>query len=266
MTGKKRSSPGGGDAANGSNELDLTEEQVHSLDISQKALDRVELFLLYQRFKELEPIYTGRREILKTIPKFWPAALSRQPSIAVQSQHVSDQDALSYLDDIWVTRDIVEPRAFKIHFHFKENPYFTNEVLIKDYQYTGMPNTTASNSDGMTEAQLDFKEDRDIKPQAFKIDWSSDSKNLVQLYPRKVDADDDEEIQDMGSFFNWFTQEGDEYGMGDAVVEVFEGAIDFFFGRVGLDDEDITDSDEEAEDDGDEEIDLEQPKKKARKA
>ena len=53
--------------------------------------------------------------------------------------------------------------------------------------------------------------------------------------------------------------------MGDAVVEVFEGAIDFFFGRVGLEDEDITDSDEEAEDDGDEEIDLEQPKKKARK-
>ena len=49
--------------------------------------------------------------------------------------------------------------------HFKENPYFTNEVLIKDYQYTGVPHATASNIDEMTEAQLDFKEDRDIKPQ-----------------------------------------------------------------------------------------------------
>src|ERR1700761_5942459 len=115
MTGKKRSSPGGDGDASGSNEFELTEEQVHSLDTSQKALERVELFLcrslnpvlraslnlvlVYQRFKELEPIYVGRRAILKAIPKFWPAALSRQPSIAVHSQHVSDQDALAYLED-----------------------------------------------------------------------------------------------------------------------------------------------------------------------
>jgi template-activating factor I len=55
--------------------------------------------------------------------------------------------------------------------------------------------------------------------------------------------------------------------LGDVVTSVYENPIEYFYGRVGdLDEDDFTDEEEEAEDDGDEEIDLEKPKKKARKA
>jgi hypothetical protein len=55
--------------------------------------------------------------------------------------------------------------------------------------------------------------------------------------------------------------------LGEAITAVYENPFDYFFGRMGeLGDEDVTDSDEEDEEDGDEEIDLEKPKKKARKA
>jgi hypothetical protein len=47
---------------------------------------------------------------------------------------------------------------------------------------------------------------------------------------------------------------------------VFDEAIKYFFNKAeDFEDEDITDSDSEAADEGDEEIDLEQPRKKVRK-
>lgn len=50
------------------------------------------------------------------------------------------------------------------------------------------------------------------------------------------------------------------------MLDVFDEAIKYFLNKVeDLDDEDITDSEEEAEDEGDDEIDLEQPRKKVRK-
>jgi template-activating factor I len=50
--------------------------------------------------------------------------------------------------------------------HFKQNPYFTNKVLAKEYKYLVPPNiNTTADNDGLTEAQMDFDYDRDIKPQ-----------------------------------------------------------------------------------------------------
>ena len=49
--------------------------------------------------------------------------------------------------------------------------------------------------------------------QATTIDWKSDAKNLVKLYPRKMDVDDEEGVQDRGSFFNFFVDKGDDFGV-----------------------------------------------------
>lgn len=44
---------------------------------------------------------------------------------------------------------------------------------------------------------------------AMKIKWKSDDKNLTKLYPRKTEEDDEEDILDPGSFFNWFEHPND---------------------------------------------------------
>ena len=64
----------------------------------------------------MTPFYKKRREIVKSIPKFWPIALFRN-SFLHQDLHLEDdQKILDYLNDVWVIRDPVEPRAFTIDF------------------------------------------------------------------------------------------------------------------------------------------------------
>ena len=33
------------------------------------------------------------------------------------------------------------------------------------------------------------------------------------MYPRKMDVDDEDGVQDRGSFFNFFVDEGDDFGV-----------------------------------------------------
>jgi len=218
--------------------------------------------------KRMEGLYAKRREVLKKIPNFWPTAILHNKFLELASEHAADRDALTFVEDIWVVRNEVEPRAFKIEMHFAENPYFSNKVLVKDYSYVTPPNLDPSVDEyGLTAAQRDFDEERDVKALATTIDWKSDGKNLVKLYPRKMDIEDENDVQDTGSFFNWFVEDVDEFGTGSYVLDVFDEAIKYFFNKAeDFDDEDVTDSESEDEEEGDDEIDLEQPRKKARKA
>jgi len=265
--GKKRASPGA-EGSKDASAIDLTDEQVKALHESQKEYDLVQLSSMLTELKKMDVLYAKRRQVVKQIPKFWPTAFFHNKFLELEAEHSADRDALSFLEDIWIERNQSEPRAFKIEMHFAENPYFSNKVLVKDYSYTAPPNQdSAVDEYGLTAAQRDFEEERDIKVLATAIEWKNDGKNLIKMYPRKMDVDDEDEVQDRGSFFNFFADEGDDFGTGSYIVDVYDEAIKYFFNQMDdLDDEDLTDSDSEAAEEGDEEIDLEQPRKKVRKA
>ena len=61
-------------------------------------------------------VFAKRREVAKTIPKFWAITLLNSPDIAMQCQHADDRKALSFLEDVWVERDPLESRAFTLEF------------------------------------------------------------------------------------------------------------------------------------------------------
>lgn len=69
-----------------------------------------------ENHKRLAPVYVKRRELLKTIPKFWPVALMNNTTFAIHVQHVEDQKALLHLTDVWLERDPTEHRAFTLEF------------------------------------------------------------------------------------------------------------------------------------------------------
>ena len=46
----------------------------------------------------------------------------------------NDEPVLELLDDVTVTLSEKAPMGFTLHFHFKENDYFTNQVLTKEYE------------------------------------------------------------------------------------------------------------------------------------
>ncbi|KAG6869152.1 hypothetical protein C0993_012251 [Termitomyces sp. T159_Od127] len=230
VKGTKRASPGADAEKNPLTEVELSDEDAEKLRISQRQIARVELVLgllpFYALFvsytdlsphsdritqKKLVPAYEKRREIVKTIPKFWPVALMNHSLFAYHVQHSADQLALSYLEDLWVERDPAEPRCYTIEFTFKENPYFTDRVLKKEFKY--VPPPAAANEkpdeDGITDSMLEFSWDRDVVASGQKINWKDADKALTKLYPRETAEDD--EVADPGSFFNFFEHDSDPF-------------------------------------------------------
>lgn len=66
--------------------------------------------------EKIVPVYEKRREVVKGIPKFWPVALMNRNEFAMLVQFPHDQNALSYLEDLWLIRDQAENRAFTLEF------------------------------------------------------------------------------------------------------------------------------------------------------
>lgn len=247
--------------------VELSDEDAQKLQAVQKDIARVELLLERRAQQTLIPVFEKRRSVVKSIPKFWPVALLNNSVFVIHAQHNTDRLALTYLEDLWIVRDPVESRAFTVEFYFKENPYFTDSVLKKEFKYVPPPAAAEDkpNEDGITESMLDFSWDRDIVASTTKISWKDPETALTKLHPRVIDdeAEPDDLPAESGSFFNFFELESDPLDIGTLIAnEIFPEATDYFLGKLGGDE---LDSDEEDSDDDAEEIDLEKPKTKRQK-
>lgn len=97
--------------------------------------------------------------------------------------------------------------------HFKENPYFKNKVLIKEYKLKKP--WSGPQTDGVYDEMLDasFDHSADLECGTCKIEWKGEDKNIVAKYPRKDDPDDEELDADFGSFFKLFEEPEDKYNV-----------------------------------------------------
>ncbi|KIJ68631.1 hypothetical protein HYDPIDRAFT_125427 [Hydnomerulius pinastri MD-312] len=269
MSGKKRASPGTDTEINPLEGVELGDEEAQKLQDIQKQIERTELLLERRGHQALAPVYAKRREVVKTISKFWPVALMNHPLMSFQAQHNIDRIALSYLEDLWVARDPEELRCFTIEFHFKSNPYFTDSVLKKEYKYVPPPSAADEkpDEDGLTPSMLDFSWARDVQPSATKINWKDPENALTKLHPRVEEDEEDSDVPaEAGSFFNFFEIASDPFDIGTTIAnEVFVEATDYFLGNVPGDELDSEDEDSEDDDDDAEEIDLEKPRSKKQK-
>ncbi|KAH9835830.1 uncharacterized protein C8Q71DRAFT_908227 [Rhodofomes roseus] len=270
MSGKgvKRASPGASTEKNPLGDVELTDEDAAKLNDIQKEIARTELLLERRAQEALYPVYEKRRAILKGINKFWPVALMNNSMFALHAQHNSDQVALSYLEDVWVSRDTKESRCFTLEFYFKENPYFSDSVLKKEYKWSPGPAAAEEkpDADGLTGSMIDFSWERDVEPQATKINWKDDSKNLTKLHPRVTDEEGDDMPAEAGSFFNLFEDAEDPFDLGVLIAnDVFPEATDYFLGRAGGEGIDSDDEEDSEDEEDEEEIDLEKPRPKKQK-
>ncbi|KAH9947941.1 hypothetical protein B0H21DRAFT_736215 [Amylocystis lapponica] len=262
--GIKRASPGAVSEKNPLSDVELTDEDAQKLQVVQRDIARMELVLERRAQEQLTPVYEKRRVVLKPISKFWAVALMNHSMFAMSAQHKADQVALSYLEDVWVVRDPAESRCFTLEFYFKENPFFSNSVLRKEYRHEPGPVALEDkpDADGITTAMLQFSWERDVRPQSIKIDWKDDAKNLTKLHPRVTDEEDD--TSEGGSFFTFFEEEDDPFDIGVLIAnDIFPEAIEYFLGTAGTDNE--SDEDEDSEDGEEDEIDLEKPRAKKQK-
>ena len=225
-----------------------------------------------------DPIFAKRDVVLEKIDKFWPQALTNCVSTNV---YIDDDDhaLLDSVTKIAVKRDVNDPRAATIEFHFAPNDFIHDTVLVKEFKLDPKA--------GPFSAQFDFASE--TIPQPTTIQWKSDEKNLSKRKPTigdlkeikegQEDAEDEEEEDDFepGSFFSSFfdSQSRQVAGsIGQAIVEdLYPNAVQHYESPSLYEDEDDEDEDDEEDDedeeDDDREIDLEEeearPKKKSRK-
>jgi len=263
--GKKRASPGADTEKQGSlGSVALSDADTARLQDISKDLERVELAVELLSQEKHAPVWEKRREVLKAIPRFWLVALMNHSMFEIYLAHAQDQAALSYLDDVWITRNPEERRCFTIEFYFKENPFFSDSVLKKEYKYISTATDGGDpDENGITPAMCEFTWDKNSVPQAMKINWKDDSKNLTKLHPQIWVEEEDDLPSEPGSFFNFFEQEKDPYDLGIVLAnELFPEAIEYFLGVNQEAGDDSDEEDSEEDDENEDEIDLEKPRTK----
>lgn len=127
---------------------------------------------------------------MKGVPKFWPTALLNHHTVSIHAVHHQDQVALDYLEDVWLSRDPKEKRCFILEFvrcllflsqsrsrtlhivlqYFRENPFFHDSVLKKEYRYIHLTDVDGEKKDewGITDAQAAFSWDANVEPQVLE--------------------------------------------------------------------------------------------------
>ncbi|PWY97007.1 hypothetical protein BCV70DRAFT_203249 [Testicularia cyperi] len=239
----------------------FSDAQQQKVDALVKEFRKADVELIKHELKLNAPLYKKRAEIVSGVSDFWFQALINCMATNVYIDD-TDHEALSYLSNIDVERDVEDPRAATITFSFRENPFFSDEKLVKKFSLV----------DGAKSLEDEFNFLEETKPEPTKINWKSDDKNLSKLKPTIGGPDSDD--FEPGSFFSTFFENDNQEiagGIGHAIImDFWPGAIDFYTGADDLDDfdeEDFEDDDDE-DDDDDAEIDLEdddQPPKKKTK-
>jgi len=239
------------------------------VDSLEKEQERFVMADEFASMYKIVPFYEKRREKLKSIPNFWTTVLQNDTMFfRVYGNHPEDLEALKYLEDIHVSRHKPDPRAYTLEFHFKENPFFSDKVLSKEYKLKNAPSGEVV--DGIYDSMLSFNPDRDIVVSSQRINWKNDKMNLCKKYPLPAAVDEDDDMgdgPDQGSFFNFFESIDDELEFGAHFAgEIFASPIMYFKGEVDEDEEDDEISSSEDGDSDADEIDLERPKKRSKHA
>ncbi|MEQ2255040.1 hypothetical protein ILYODFUR_009685 [Ilyodon furcidens] len=94
---------------------------------SARLHQRLELKINRQRRPHLDQ----RSSITKTIPGFWVTALLNHPHLSAHIDE-TDEDALSYMTDLEVETFKNSKLGYRIRFHFRRNPYFQNNIIMKE--------------------------------------------------------------------------------------------------------------------------------------
>ncbi|XP_075041105.1 uncharacterized protein LOC142101009 [Mixophyes fleayi] len=118
-----------------------SDRSLHALESVQQELRAVNeradraLLQLKRRYGQLrKPHIQKRNAIIRTIPGFWVTAFLNHPQLSAMIDD-RDEDTLSYMNKLQVEDFTHLKSSCKIKFYFNSNPYFKNDVIIKEFQY-----------------------------------------------------------------------------------------------------------------------------------
>uniref|UniRef100_A0ABM5FQB9 Testis-specific Y-encoded-like protein 2 n=1 Tax=Pogona vitticeps TaxID=103695 RepID=A0ABM5FQB9_9SAUR len=117
-----------------------TEQYLEALEAVQLELEAVNqqasrtFAQLKAKFGHIRrPHLERRNRIIQNIPGFWVTAFLNHPQLSAMIND-RDEDTLSYMTNLQVEDFTHAKSGCKIKFYFNSNPYFQNEVIVKEFQ------------------------------------------------------------------------------------------------------------------------------------
>ncbi|XP_061469980.1 putative testis-specific Y-encoded-like protein 3 isoform X2 [Rhineura floridana] len=117
-----------------------TEQYLEALEAVQLELEAVNqqasraFAQLKAKFGHMRRPHLERRNlIIQNIPGFWVTAFLNHPQLSAMIND-RDEDTLSYMTNLQVEDFTHAKPGCKIKFYFNSNPYFQNEVIVKEFQ------------------------------------------------------------------------------------------------------------------------------------
>ncbi|KAG5681364.1 hypothetical protein PVAND_010806 [Polypedilum vanderplanki] len=162
-------------------EIDTTQNEIDALN--EQASE--EILKIEQKYNKLrKPFYDKRAAIIEKVDKFWLTTFINHPRISSILQD-QEEDCLHYMTKLHVEDFDDVKTGYRISFHFKENPYFENEVLTKEFHLAA-----ENMSDNFTQTST-----------ATQIKWKDGKDLLKELQSKPTNKKRD---ADHKSFFDWF--------------------------------------------------------------
>lgn len=94
---------------------DLTPELREKLDALELEHDVTMIADQFESMYKMSAYHEKRREQLKAIPNFWSTVLQNDPTLgAIYGNRAEDIAALKFVEDLWISREKPDPRAYTI--------------------------------------------------------------------------------------------------------------------------------------------------------
>ncbi|RWS02686.1 Protein SET-like protein [Dinothrombium tinctorium] len=171
--------------------LECCQSEIESLNV-KVAKEILKVKQNYNKIKK--PIFDKRNEFIMKIPNFWLTSFMNHPEMSKIIDDV-EKEVLQYLTKLEVEEFENINSGYRIKFYFNPNPFFKNEVLVKEFSL-GASDQFVSES-----TQIDFRRGsklrkrlRDYQKMISKA--KKRSKKSEEALPR--------------SFFNWFVENAED--------------------------------------------------------
>lgn len=217
-----------------------TQKALEDIDACQNEIDALnekaseEILQAEQKFNKLrKPHFEKRNAVIERIPNFWVTAFVNHPQISAILDE-DEEECLQFMTKVEVEEFEDIKSGYKICFHFKENPYFSNKVLSKEFHL----GTSAEDEIG------------DPTSKSTEVSWS-EGKDLVAKAneAQKASAGSKRQMAALSrTFFQWFTDNTDPSA--DDIAEVLKddmwpNPLQYFLASDMDNEENGLDSDEE---------------------
>jgi len=122
-------------------EIDALQNEIDALN--EKASE--EILTVEQKYNKLrKPHFDKRNEVISRVKNFWITAMVNHPQVSLLIDE-EEEDCLHFLVKMEVEEFDDIKSGYRIKFHFDpQNPFFTNELLMKEFHLGGEPKSTST--------------------------------------------------------------------------------------------------------------------------